>query len=134
MRILLACDPRYPLPAIEYCRAFCGHLFPAHEHEIQRLLTCTIFLPEERMRSSPYSDLTDPAIHTDLEGMLTQEFCAKLGMSKQLPLRVVGDIGAGGALSRIEKGRKVMRERKSEWSQTDELPVRVLIVPPERTH
>lgn len=41
-----------------------------------------------------------------------------------MPLRVVGDIGGGGALARIEKGRKVMRERKSEWSQTDELPVR----------
>ena len=45
-------------------------------------------------------------------------------MSRQVPLRVVGDIGGGGALARIEKGRKVMRERKSEWSQTDELPVR----------
>lgn len=44
-------------------------------------------------------------------------------MSRQVPLRVVGDIGGGGALARIEKGRKVMRERKSEWSQTDELPV-----------
>lgn len=40
-----------------------------------------------------------------------------------MPLRVVGDIGGGGALARIEKGRKVMRERKSEWSQIDELPV-----------
>jgi E3 ubiquitin-protein transferase RMND5 len=47
-----------------------------------------------------------------------------MGLSRQVPLRVVGDIGGGGALARIEKGRKVMRERKSEWSQTDELPVR----------
>jgi hypothetical protein len=44
-------------------------------------------------------------------------------MSRQLPLRVVGDIGGGGALARIEKGKKVMRERRSEWSQSDELPV-----------
>ena len=36
---------------------------------------------------------------------------------------VAGSVGGGGALARIEKGRKVMRERKSEWSQTDELPV-----------
>jgi hypothetical protein len=47
-------------------------------------------------------------------------------MSRQVPLRVVGDIGGGGALARIEKGRKVMRERKSEWCQTDELPVMLL--------
>ena len=44
-------------------------------------------------------------------------------MSKRPPLRVVGDIGGGGALVKIEKGRKIMRERKSEWSQADELPV-----------
>ena len=46
-------------------------------------------------------------------------------MNKWPPLRVVGDIGGGGALAKIEKGRKIMRERtqKSEWSQADELPV-----------
>lgn len=55
--------------------------------------------------------------------MFAKEYCANLGMSRQVPLRVVGDIGGGGALARIEKGRKVMRERKSEWSQADELPV-----------
>ena len=46
-------------------------------------------------------------------------------MSRQIPLKVVADIGGGGALARIEKGRKLMRERKSEWSQADELPVRL---------
>jgi hypothetical protein len=45
-------------------------------------------------------------------------------MSRQVPLRVVGDIGGGGALARIEKARKVMGDRKGEWSQIDELPVR----------
>jgi hypothetical protein len=55
--------------------------------------------------------------------LFAKEYCTSLGMSRQVPLRVVGDIGGGGALARIEKGRKVMRERKSEWSQTDELPV-----------
>lgn len=49
-------------------------------------------------------------------------------MSRQIPLRVVGDIGGGGALARIEKGRKVVREKKSEWSQTDELPVYTLFL------
>ena len=59
----------------------------------------------------------------DLEPLFAKEYCASLGMSRQVPLRVVGDLGGGGALARIEKGRKVMRERKSEWSQSDELPV-----------
>jgi hypothetical protein len=75
------------------------------------------------MQKSPYEDLTSDTIHLDLENMFATEFSASLGMSKRPPLRVVGDIGGGGALARIEKGRKIMRERKSEWSQTDELPV-----------
>lgn len=74
-------------------------------------------------QTSPYADLASPAVHLDLEPMFAKEYCASLGMSRQVPLRVVGDIGGGGALARIEKGRKVMRERKSEWSQSDELPV-----------
>jgi hypothetical protein len=88
---------------------------------------CLIFLPKERMQNSPYEDLTSETIHLDLENMFATEFSASLGMSKQPPLRVVGDIGGGGALAKIEKGRKIMRERKSEWSQTDELPVSNLI-------
>ena len=76
-----------------------------------------------RLQRSPYADLASPSVHTDLEPMFAKEYCASLGMSRQVPLRVVGDIGGGGALARIEKGRKVMRERKSEWSQSDELPV-----------
>ena len=75
------------------------------------------------MQKSPYEDLTLDTIHLDLENMFATEFSASLGMSKQPPLRVVGDIGGGGALAKIEKGRKIMRERKSEWSQSDELLV-----------
>lgn len=83
-----------------------------------------MYLPLSRLQKSPYADLASPSLHLELEPMFAKEYCASLGMSRQVPLRVVGDIGGGGALARIEKGRKVMRERKSEWSQTDELPVR----------
>lgn len=57
-----------------------------------------------------------------------------LGMSRQVPLRVIGDIGGGGALARIEKARTVMKERKSEWSQTDELPIEIQLAPENRYH
>jgi hypothetical protein len=85
---------------------------------------CVLFLPVSRLEISPYKDLASPSVHTDLEPLFEKEYCASLGLSRQLPLRAVGDIGGSGALARIEKGRKVMRERKSEWSQTNELPVR----------
>jgi hypothetical protein len=77
------------------------------------------------LRVSPYADLASPNLYTDIDPVFAREYCASLGMSRQIPLKVVADIGGGGALARIEKGRKLMRERKSEWSQTDELPVRL---------
>lgn len=109
--------------ALNYLRSISQTLYDAHSQEIHRLTTCIIYLPLPKLVNSPYGDLASPALHKDLKPSFAREYCASLGLGKQVPLRVVGDIGGGGALSRIEKGRKVMRERKSEWSQTNELPV-----------
>ncbi len=98
-------------------------LVTKYGENIYRLLACLAYVPLSRLQSSPYADLASPSLHLELEPMFATEYCASLGMSRQVPLRVVCNIGGGGALARIEKGRKVMRERKSEWSQTDELPV-----------
>lgn len=116
--------------AIAYAKNNFTKFFNQHLAEIRRLMTCVLFLPPSKILSSPYADLASPAIHADLERMFATEYCASLGMSRQAPLRVICDIGGGGALARIEKGRKVMRERKSEWSQADELPVIMLIHSP----
>ena len=121
MRTLLARNPPDTLTAIKYAKSSMQHLYSTYQNEINRLCTCTIYPSLEK---SPYADLASPSLHLDLEPLFSKEYCASLGMSRQVPLRVVGDIGGGGALARIEKGRKVVRERKSEWSQTDELPVR----------
>ena len=86
-------------------------------------MACVAYMPLSKLQESSYRDLAQPSLHFDLEPLFAKEYCASLGMSRQLPLRVVGDIGGGGALARIEKGKKVMRERRSEWSQSDELPV-----------
>jgi CTLH/CRA C-terminal to LisH motif domain len=120
---LLSPRPSEQSKAIEYANDHLQPFFATHPVEVKRLMGCLVFLPKERMQKSPYEDLTSDTIHLDLENMFATEFSASLGMSKQPPLRVVGDIGGGGALAKIEKGRKIMRERKSEWSQTDELPV-----------
>lgn len=123
IRLLLSSNPPNQVPAISYANATLRPFYSEHPNEFRRLMACIIYLPEDKLRTSPYADLAEPSIHTDLEPLFAKEYCASLGMSRQVPLRVVGDIGGGGALARIEKGRKVMRERKSEWSQTDELPV-----------
>lgn len=120
---LLLSEPSNPLFAISYANATLRPFYTEYPLEFKRLMACVLYLPLAKLRASPYADLASPSPHLDLEHVFAKEYCASLGMSRQVPLRVVGDIGGGGALARIEKGRKVMRERKSEWSQTDELPV-----------
>ena len=109
--------------AITYARAHFPPFYEHHEQEIRRLMGCLLYMPVSRLQTSPYADLASPSLHLDLEPMFAKEYCASLGMSRQVPLRVIGDIGGGGALARIEKARNVMRERKGEWSRTEELPV-----------
>jgi len=123
IRLLLSSHPPDPLPAIAYAKANLQPFFEEHTTELQRLMSCIIFLPLSKLQNSTYRDLASPTLHFDLEPLFAKEYCAHLGMSKQLPLRVVGDIGAGGALARIEKGRKALGEMKNDWSQMDELPV-----------
>ena len=132
IRLLLATHPPSVPAALAYARANFKPFYHRYDVEINRLMSCIIYLPISRLQASPYADLASPTLHLDLEPMFAKEYCASLGMSRQVPLRVVGDIGGGGALARIEKGRKVMRERKSEWSQADELPVRANKKPPLR--
>lgn len=123
MRLLLASNPPNSMLALAYAQDKFVPLVTKYGENIYRLLACLAYVPLSRLQSSPYADLASPSLHLELEPMFATEYCASLGMSRQVPLRVVCNIGGGGALARIEKGRKVMRERKSEWSQTDELPV-----------
>ncbi|KAG7092412.1 hypothetical protein E1B28_008769 [Marasmius oreades] len=134
IRLLLSTHPPNPLPAIAYANAHLRPFFHEHEAEFKRLMTCIAYLPLSRLQKSVYADLASPTLHFDLEPLFAKEYCASLGMSRQVPLRVVGDIGGGGALVKIEKGRKVMRERKSEWSQRDELPIEIPLPPENRYH
>ncbi|KAI0748015.1 hypothetical protein C8Q80DRAFT_1104403 [Daedaleopsis nitida] len=133
LRLLLSHPPDVKT-ALAYAQTNFSPFFEHHGTEVRRLMTCVLFLPMSRLMDSPYGDLVNPSVHTDLQGMFATEYCASLGMSRQAPLRVIGDIGGGGALARIEKGRKVMRERKSEWSQTDELPIEIPLPAENRYH
>ena len=102
MRLLLSIPPDSgDATAIKYARAHFPPFYEQHELEIRRLMGCLLYLPVSRLHASPYADLALPSLHLDLEPMFAKEYCASLGMSRQVPLRVIGDIGGGGALARI---------------------------------
>ncbi|KAJ3786596.1 CTLH/CRA C-terminal to lish motif domain-containing protein [Lentinula aff. detonsa] len=134
IRLLLTSHPPNPLLAISYAQAELRPFFHDHQAEFQRLLNCVIYLPLSRLRLSPYADMASPSLHLELEPLFAKEYCASLGMSRQVPLRVVADIGGGGALAKIEKCRRVLRERKNEWIQRDELPIEINLPPENRYH
>ncbi|KAJ7063253.1 CTLH/CRA C-terminal to lish motif domain-containing protein [Mycena amicta] len=134
IRLLLSSHPPNSLQALAYAKESMAPFYEEHEAESIRLYGCMAYLPLSKLQTSPYADLASPSLHFDLEPLFAKEYCASLGMSRQVPLRVVGDIGGGGALARIEKGRKVMRERKSEWSQVDELPIEIPLPAENRYH
>ncbi|KAF8921359.1 CTLH/CRA C-terminal to lish motif domain-containing protein [Mucidula mucida] len=133
MRLLLSSHPPNPVQAIAYAHTSLGPFFHEHDTEFKRLLACIAYLPLSRLQESPYADLAAPTLHRDLEPLFEKEYCASMGMSKQIPLSVVTQIGAAGSLARIEKGRRVLRETKNEWSQSNELPIEIPI-PPENTY
>ncbi|KAH9484311.1 E3 ubiquitin-protein ligase RMND5A [Psilocybe cubensis] len=134
IRLLLSTHPPDPIAAVQYARDNFRPFYNDHETEFRRLMACTAFLPLHVLQNSTYRDLADPTIHFDLEPLFAKEYCASLGMSRQVPLRVVGDIGGGGALARIEKGRKVMGDRKNDWNQMEELPIEIPLASDNRYH
>ena len=111
---LLTPSPSKQSRAIDYTNKHLQPFFASHPAVLKRLMGCLIFLPMERMQKSPYEDFTSDSIHCELENIFVTEFSASLGVSKRLPLRIVSNIGGGGALAKIEEGRKLMWERKSE--------------------
>ncbi|KIY69989.1 hypothetical protein CYLTODRAFT_442301 [Cylindrobasidium torrendii FP15055 ss-10] len=134
LRLLLHSDPPEVAQAITYAHMSLAPFYHEHVEEVKRLMTCIIYLPASRLRHSPYADLTSPEIHTEVEPLFAKEFCASLGLSQQVPLETVTRIGGGGALAKIEKARRVLKETKTEWSQEDEVPIELAIAPEHRYH
>ncbi|GAA5983720.1 hypothetical protein JCM10908_000394 [Rhodotorula pacifica] len=114
------------------------------------LLTSPLYLPLERLLSSPYGSLYAPYVSSPPDSATTQKTAAStneplllsftnsylrsLSLPKNSPLSVVTDVGGSGALAKIRKVRAVMKEKKTEWSAVGELPVEIPLPLPYRYH
>jgi hypothetical protein len=68
---------------------------------------------------SPYTHESAPLVR-----MFKEEFCRRHGWPKEEPLEVVVDLGSrGGALSAVEKARRVMGNRLGNIRTWTDLPV-----------
>ncbi|KAN0061670.1 hypothetical protein ACQY0O_005661 [Thecaphora frezii] len=141
--------------ALAYLRRHFGPFLHTHLDEIKRLVAvlayCPYFPPlaydAEPMDAATYEHfvahiprvyrpLLDPQlVHAPLlEPLFRIEYCARNRMAKEAPLSIGVELGAGGALSHIIKVKTLMKERKNEWSQADELPVEIPVPPQLRFH
>lgn len=113
----------YP-PALEYAHKHLLAHFAKHNEGILKLLTAYLYKSKSGS-ATPYEELDDPNLHAPLLiPLFTAEFCRLHGWAREEPLDVAVDLGGrGGALSMIEKGRRVMGDRLGDVRQWDELPV-----------
>ncbi|CAB4395738.1 unnamed protein product [Rhizophagus irregularis] len=93
-----------------------------HIFDIKRLMCALAF--SNRLSTSPYKDLLSPDLWIELQNKFMRDFCNLLGMSSESPLYISVTVGAT-ALPTILKMATIMKEKKNEWSQQDELPVEV---------
>ncbi|KAG8806855.1 hypothetical protein FRC17_004767 [Serendipita sp. 399] len=89
---------------------------------------------DDRLKETHASGTKIGKLIDKLEEVFTREYCAERQISHQAPLKVVSTIGGGIALPRIEKGKKIMKERRGEWSHTEEIPVEIPLPPENRYH
>ncbi|EFE35195.1 uncharacterized protein ARB_06152 [Trichophyton benhamiae CBS 112371] len=111
------------LKALEYARrefsGFQGRYLP----EIQQLLGAMAFAPN--LGDSPYNTIfNNPDSWDRVATSFKGEFCALLNLSAESPLYVAATAGAI-ALPTLLKLQTIMKEKRTEWTSQNELPVEI---------
>ncbi|KAI8321136.1 hypothetical protein GQ54DRAFT_262364 [Martensiomyces pterosporus] len=119
--------------ALFYAREWRGAvtMLASQLDEIQHLMG--IFIYARRLATSPYAALFTDQRWEDGAHAFASAFCTLLGLSSVSPLSVT--IGAGArALPVVCKVSNILREKKVEWSQQNELAVEVPLPDDMRFH
>lgn len=109
------------LKALEYARReFCSFR-ERYLPEIQQLLGAMAFAPN--LEDSPYNAIfNNPDSWDRVATSFKGEFCALLNLSAESPLYVAATAGAI-ALPTLLKLQTIMKEKRTEWTSQNELPV-----------
>ncbi len=116
--------------ALSYARDFLSPYFNEHGAEIKRLATCVIY---SDLMGTPYEEFADPTLWDSVEKLFTSEFCLFVGLAPSSPLFVSSLVGTS-ALPIITKMCTLMKDKRAEWSQANELPVEIPISDEHRYH
>lgn len=108
--------------ALNYARTYLAPLASCNLDEIQKLMACLLW--QDRLDSSPYTELKDPTHWAKLTDELTRQFCSLMGQPYSSPLTVAVVAGFEG-LPTLLKLANVMAAKKPEWQAMKHLPVPV---------
>ncbi|KAI9705909.1 MAG: hypothetical protein M1836_005315 [Candelina mexicana] len=110
-----------PRRALEYAREEFMTFQGKYLQDIQQLACALAFRPN--LEHSPYRrTFHNDSAWDDVANSFTREFCSLLGLSADSPLYVAATAGAI-ALPTMLKLQNIMREKKTEWTSQNELPV-----------
>lgn len=119
-----------PADAMRYARTEFHRFQEKHLPEIARLMSAFLYIPT--LHESPYAPLfADPErAWAQAAHAFTREFCSLLGLAAESPLYIAATAGAI-ALPTLLKMAAIMKDKKTEWSTVNELPV---LPPPPTKH
>ncbi|KAI9047834.1 hypothetical protein LZ554_008542 [Drepanopeziza brunnea f. sp. 'monogermtubi'] len=114
-----------PYAAFEYAKkAFARHQL-RFTRDCQQLIAAMAF--RSNLKGSPYMHLFDTSsVWSEISQSFTREFCSLLGLSPASPLYIACTAGAI-ALPTLLKLASIVREKRTEWTTQDELPVEIAL-------
>lgn len=114
-----------PLRAWAYARSEFGAFQNRYAKEIQQLVGAMAFW--QNMGESPYKrTFYNESAFEEVANSFTREFCSLLGLSADSPLYIAATAGAI-ALPTLLKLQTIMKEKRTEWTTQNELPVSLLL-------
>ncbi|KAF2476007.1 uncharacterized protein BDR25DRAFT_322362 [Lindgomyces ingoldianus] len=121
-----------PLRAWAYARSEFGPFQARYGREVQQLMGAMAYW--ENVDDSPYRRyFYNNSAWEEVATSFTREFCSLLGLSADSPLYIAATAGAI-ALPTLLKLQNIMKEKRTEWTTQNELPVEIPLPPSYHFH
>ena len=111
--------------ALQYARQHFGRFQSRFLRDIQQLATAMAY--KSNLHDSPYCRIFDTqTAWDDVSSSFTREFCSLIGLSAESPLYLAVTAGAI-ALPTLLKLASIVKEKRTEWTTQNELPVEIAL-------
>lgn len=118
--------PNGPLHAYRYALQEFGGFQKRYAREVQELMGAMAYW--QNVQDSPYRRIMyNDSAWEEVAHSFNREFCSLLGLSADSPLFIAATAGAI-ALPTLLKMQSIMKEKRTEWTTQNELPVRRTIL------